>query len=143
MPEGTIFARVHVLILCDDLEERPGEEAVFDLRGVRTHVRARSFRYTHPQLSVYLQMSRHEGAVTGRVVATSEATEEQIAERLLGEFQLLGPLTMIHVQVQLLDCEFPSPAIHWFQVFLNEKLVAERRFLVSEAPGDTNGQPST
>ena len=40
MADGSVFARVHVLVLCDDIEERPGEKAVFDLRGVRTHVQA-------------------------------------------------------------------------------------------------------
>jgi hypothetical protein len=59
-----------------------------------------------------LDLERLE-TVTGRVVGTNEAT----------------------------DCEFPSPGVYWFQVLLNEKLVAERRFSVSEAPGDTNGQP--
>jgi hypothetical protein len=143
MTDGPVFARVHVLVLCDEVEERPGEEAVFDLRGVRTHVQAHSFPYTHPQLDVYLQVTGHEGTVTGRVVGTNEATEEQIVYRLIDEIQLQGPLTMIHVQVQILDCEFPSPGVYWFEVFLNEKLVAERRFLVSETPGDTNGQPIT
>jgi hypothetical protein len=143
MPDGSVFARVHVLVLCDEVEERPGEEAVFDLRGVRTHVQARSFPYTHPQLFVYLQVTGHEGTATGRVVGTNEATEEEIVDRLIGEIQLRGPLTMIHVRLQILDCEFPSPGVYWFQILLNEKLVAERRFLVSEAPGDTNGQPIT
>ncbi len=143
MPEGSVFARIHVLILCDEVEKRPGEEAVFDLRGVRTHVRARSFPYIHPQFSVYLQVTGHEGTVTGRVVGTNEATDEQIVDRLIGEIQLLGPLTMIHAELQIRNCEFPSPGVYWFQVFLNERLVAERRFSASEAPGDTNGQPIT
>jgi hypothetical protein len=70
MADGSVFARVHVLVLCDDVEERPGEEGVYDLHGVRTHVQARSFPYTHPQLSVYLPVTGHAGTVTGRVVAT-------------------------------------------------------------------------
>src|SRR5262249_31973487 len=140
MANGSVFARVHVLVLCDDVEERPGEEAVFDLRGVRTHIRALSFPYTHPHLWVYLQVTGHEGNVTYRIVGTNEASEEGIVFQPIDEIQLRGPLTVIHVRLQILDCEFPAPGICWFQVFLSEKLVAERCLVVSRTPGDTNGQ---
>jgi hypothetical protein len=83
----------------------------------------------------------NEGTVTGRVVGTHEATEEQIVYLPIDEIQLQGPLTTIHVRLQILDYEFPSPGIYWFQVFLNEKLLAERRFFVNQILGDTNGQP--
>jgi hypothetical protein len=96
MADSSVFVRVHALILCDEVEEIPGEEAVFDLHGVRTHIQARTFPYTHPQLWVYLQVTGHEGTVTGRVVGTNEATEEQIVYRPIDEIQLRGPLTMIH-----------------------------------------------
>jgi hypothetical protein len=141
MPDGSVFARVHVLVLCDDVEELPGEEAVCDLHGVRTSVSARAFPYTHPQLSVYLQVTGHQGTTSGRVVVVQEATEEEVAHMPIDEFQLLGPLTVIHLQVEITDCEFPAPGVYWFQVFLNQKLVAERRFLVVQTAGDTNGQP--
>jgi hypothetical protein len=36
------------LILCDDVEPAAGEEAVFDLLGVRTEIRAASFPHVHP-----------------------------------------------------------------------------------------------
>jgi hypothetical protein len=140
MANGSVFARVHVLVLCDEVEERPGEKAVFDLGGVRTHVSAPSFPYTHPQLFVYLQVTGHQGRASGHVVVWREATEEEIFHRPIDEFALLGPLTVSHLQVEIMDCEFPAPGVYWFQVFLNEKLVAERRFLASEIPGDTNGQ---
>jgi hypothetical protein len=141
MADGSVFARVHVLVLCDEVEELPGEEAVYDLHGVRTYVRARAFPYTHPQLSVYLQVTGHQGPASGHVVILREATEEEIAHTPIDEFQLSGPLTVIHLQVEITDCEFPAPGVYWFQVFLNDKLVAERRFFADESPGDTNGQP--
>jgi hypothetical protein len=43
MADGPVFARVHVLVLCDEIEKRLGEEDVFTLRGVRTQVRVPSF----------------------------------------------------------------------------------------------------
>ena len=142
MANQLVHARVHILVLCDDIEERPGEADVFDLRGVRTHVRARSFPDTHPQLYAYLQITGHEGTVGGRVVAVGEATEEEVVHQEIDAIQLRGPLTTIHWYLQLLDCEFPAPGVYWFQVYLNDKLLAERRFLVSEAAGDANGQPT-
>ena len=141
MADGSVFARVHVLVLCDEVEQRPGEEAVFDLRGVRTHVRARAFPYTHPRLSIYVQVTGHPGVASGRLVVLTEATEEEIIQVPIAEFQLLGPLTVYHLQVEITDCEFPATGVYWFQVVLNEKLVAERRFFANQIPGDTNGQP--
>jgi hypothetical protein len=143
MADGPVFARVHVLILCDAIERHPEEEDVFDLRGVRTQVRARSFPYTHPQLDVYLQITGHEGTASGRVVAASEATEEEVVYRPIDEIPLLGPPKIVHVRLRISNCEFPAPGVYWFQVTLNEKLVAERRFHVLEFPGDSNGQPTT
>jgi hypothetical protein len=141
MADGSVFARVHVLVLCDVVRRRPDEEAVFELHGVRTHVRARAFPYTHPQLSVYLQVTGHQGPASGRVVVLREASEEEIAHAPIDEVQLQGPLTVLHLRLRISDCEFPASGVYWFQVFLNEKLVAERRFFASEIPGDTNGQP--
>jgi hypothetical protein len=141
MPDGPVFARVHVLVLCEEVEERHGEEAVYDLRGVRTYVRARAFPYTHPRLSVYLQVTGHQGPASGRVVVLREATEEEITHTPIDEFELLGPLAVIHLYVRITDCEFPAAGLYWVQVVLNDKLVAERRFFASESPGDTNGQP--
>jgi hypothetical protein len=142
MPDGSVFARVHVLILCDEIEEHVGEEEVLDLRGVRTHIWAGSFPYTHPQLWVYLQMSGHEGTVTERVVVTSEANDEIIAYLETGVIQFQGPLTLVELAFSLLNCVFPAPGVYWFQVFMNEKLVSERRFSVTETPGGSNGQAS-
>src|SRR3979411_3343708 len=99
MADGSVFARVHVMVLCDEVEERSGEEAVYDLRGVRTHARAWSFPHTHPQLTVYLQATGHQGPASGRVAVLREATEEEIVQVPIDEFQLLGPLTVIHLQV--------------------------------------------
>ncbi len=143
MADGSVFACVQVLVLCDAIEELPGEEEVFDLHGVRTHLRAEAFPYTHPELWVYLQVTGHPGSASGHVIVLREATDEEIAHRSIDAFPLLGPLTVLHLQVDIMDCEFPAPGVHWFQVVLNEKLVAERRFLVSEAPGGSNGQPRT
>jgi hypothetical protein len=141
MADGSVFARVHVLILCDAVERRPGEEALYDLRGVRTAVSARSFPYTHAELWVYLQLTGHPGSASGRVVVLREATEEEIVQVPIDPIQLLGQLTVLHLRVGITDCEFPTPGVYWFQVVLNEKLVAERRFFVNEIRGNTNGQP--
>jgi hypothetical protein len=141
MADGSVFARVHVLVLCDAVEELPGEEAVFDLRGVRGHVGAPSFPYTHPELWAYLQVTGHMGSASGRVVILREAAEEEIARTPIDSIQLLGPLTVLHLRLEVMDCEFPAPGVYWFQVVLNEKLLAERRFIVIQTPGDTNGQP--
>ncbi len=142
MADGSVFARVHVLVLCDEVEELPGEELFFNLNGVRTQVRAPSFPYVHPQLCVYLQVSGHEGEVSGHLVLVQETTQEEILRLPIEPFHLAGPLEILPLWLWLTDCEFPSPGVYWFQVFLNEKLVVERRFHAITIPGVTNGQPT-
>jgi hypothetical protein len=141
MADGPVFARVHVLVLCDEIEQRPDEEGVFDLHGARTQVQALSFPYRPSQLCIYLQVSGHEGMASGQVVVVSEATEEEIVSAPINDIQLLGPLTAIPVGLRIRNCEFPAPGVYWFQVILNEKLVAERRFHVLGTSESTNGQP--
>jgi len=141
MADGSVFARVHVLILCDEIEELPGGEDLFDLRGVRTRVRAQSIPYVHPQLCIYLQVTGHQARASGRLVVVNEATDEEILHAPIEDFQLSGPLEIVPLWLRLRDCEFPEPGVYWFQVFLNEKLVMERRFHVVASLGESNGQP--
>jgi hypothetical protein len=141
MANGSVFARVHALVVCDEVAPRPGEEGVYDLFGVRVGLRAASFPHTHPQLCVYLQVSGHEGTVSARLVAVREATEEEIVYIPIEAIHLRGPLTLVPVWLRVRDCVFPGPGVYWFQVVVNEKLVQERRFHLVEVPSDTNGQP--
>jgi hypothetical protein len=140
MADGSVFARVHVLILCDDVEEFSNGEELFDLRGVRTQVSASSFPYVHPQLCIYLQITGHAGIASGRIVVVHEASDEESFQVPIEEFQLSGPLDVIPMWVRISDCEFPEPGVYWFEVFLNEKLVSERRFRVIASSGEHNGQ---
>ncbi len=139
MADGSVFARVHVLVLCDEVERLPGAEVVYELRRVRTGIRAASFPYTHPQLCIYLQLSGHEGVATGRVVAVSDATDEEIAFAPIDAVQLWGPLSVVAYWLRIQHCVFPAPGLYWFQVLLNQKLVAERRFHVVHIPGEPHG----
>jgi hypothetical protein len=142
MADGAILVRVHVLVLCDDVEELADGDDRFDLDGVRTHVTAVSFPYVHAVLCIYLQVTGHTGMASGYVVIVKEATDEEIAHVPIEEFQLLGPLELVSVWLRIRDCEFPEPGVYWFQVFLSDKLVMERRFTVVAATGDSNGRPA-
>jgi hypothetical protein len=140
MADGSVFARVHVLVLCDEVEELSGEEELFNLNGVRTQVRARSFPYVHPQLCIFLQVTGHEGIASGHLALVQEANDAEIFQIPIDEFQLAGPLEVIPWWFELRDCEFREPGVYFFQVVLNGKLVMERRFPVLAFPGDSNGQ---
>jgi hypothetical protein len=142
MADGSVFARVHVLVLCDEVEELSGEEDLFNLIGVRAHVRAPSFPHIHPQLCIYLQVSGHEGEASGHLALVQEATDTEIFQVPIDTFQLSGPLQVIPRWFELRDCGFPEPGVCFFQVVLNGKLVTERRFDVVAFPGDSNGQPT-
>jgi hypothetical protein len=142
MTDGPVRVRLHVLVLCDEVEELPGGEDVFNLIGVRTHVRARSFPYFHPQLCVFFQVTGHDETTSGHLALVQEATDAEIFQLPIDTFPLSGPLRLIPKWIELQDCGFPEPGVYWFQVVLNGKLVMERRFHVITSPGDGNGQPT-
>lgn len=141
MPESSVFARVHVLVVCDAIEQPDSEDRVVDLRGVRTGVQADSFPYCPPALCVYIQVSGHEGTASGEVVVVREADDHEIVSVPINDLELRGPLTMVQVGLRTTNCKFPAAGIYWFQVVLNQKLVAERRFRVHSSES-SNGQPT-
>jgi hypothetical protein len=139
MADGSVFARVHALVLCDEVERVPGAELLYDLRRVRTGIRAFSFPYAHPQICAYLQLSGHEGTAIGRIGVVRETTDEEVAFASINEVQLWGPLAVVHYWLGIQHCVFPAPGLNWFQVLLNQKLVAERRFHVLSISGEAHG----
>jgi hypothetical protein len=141
MADGPVFARVHVLVLCDEVEELTDAEDLVNLSGIRTQLATPAFPYVHSQLCMYLQLSGHKGMASGYVVLVNGTTEEEIFQVPIEGVELSGPLEIIPAWLRLQDCEFPEPGVYWFQVFLNDKLVAERRFRVLAAGGEDNGQP--
>jgi hypothetical protein len=139
MADGSVFARIHVLVLCDEVKRLPGPEVAYDLSHVRTGIRAPSFPYVHPQFCVYLQLSGHEGTATGRIAVVNEATDEEVAFAPIDEIQLWGPLAIVQLWLRIQHCEFPGPGLYWIQVLLNQKLVAERRFPILGISGEAHG----
>jgi hypothetical protein len=115
--DGSVFARVHVLVLCDEVEELPGGEDLFNLSGVRMQVHAPTFPYVHPQFCVYLQVTGQEGIASGRAVVVKETTEEEIFYRSIDAFQLSGPLEITSIWLRMRDCEFPEPGYIGFRCF--------------------------
>ena len=136
-----VLPRVHVMVLCDEIEPSSVEEDVFDLRGVRTHIVAPSFPYTHPQLCVYLQMTGHEGVASGRAAVTFNEAEEALAKTEDYPISFQGPLAFMHVAWNIYDCVFPEPGVYYVQVFFDDKLIHERAlFLYQTEASNSNGQ---
>jgi hypothetical protein len=102
-----VLPRVHVMVLCDEVEPSPGEEDVYDLRGVRTFLRADRFPYVHPQLYLYLQVSGHEGTASGRVVVSHAATDEAVFFQSLDEIHFSGPLALVPANARMVDVLSP------------------------------------
>ena len=136
-----VLPRVHVMVLCDEIEPSSVEEDVFDLRGVRTHFIAPSFPYTHPQLSVYLQATGHEGTAVGWAVVSDPETDTQIYVSQQAEIPFDGPLSFVMVRWRLEDCSFPEPGVYYIEIHFDGKLVSERALILAQDDAvSTNGQ---
>lgn len=136
-----VLPRVHVLVLCNDIEPSPVDEELFDLKGVRTAIAAPAFAYVHPQLCVYLQMTGHEGQASGRAIVYRAETDEEVASTTEDVIEFRGPLDFIHVSWWLLDCTFPEPGLYYIQIFFDGKLIGERSLVLDQIEAaDGNGQ---
>jgi len=136
-----VLPRVHVMVLCDQIEPSPAEGDVFDLRGVRTFIAAPAFPYTQPQLCVYLQMTGHEGTAAGRAVIVDPETDLNLEETGQDVIEFRGPLEFVHVPWKVNDCTFREPGIYYVQVFFDGKLISERPLLVQQGEAVTgNGR---
>jgi uncharacterized protein DUF6941 len=138
-----VLPRVHVMVLCNDIVPVPGEGNVYNLLGVRTEIQAQAFPYIHPRLCVYLQVTGHEGTVSGVVVAVNARTDEELFHGPLPPITLQGPLFVVSTHVRVRDCEFPEPGLYYFQVYFEQKLLGERPLRLTEGGGVGNGQERT
>jgi hypothetical protein len=140
MAKKQILPRVHVLVLCDEVEPRLDEEEAFDLRGVRSEIIAGGFPYVHPRFAVYLQLTGHHQDATCRVAVVRAETDEEVFE--LGEdvIALRGPLEFVHLHYELEDGVFPAGGVYYVQVSFDGALRGERALALREREGGGNGQ---
>jgi hypothetical protein len=111
MAKKSILPRVHVMVVCDDIEVRTDETDLFNLRGVRAQILADVFPYRHPRLCVYLQVTGHEGVADGVLQVVRARTDEVLRTYVIKAIEFLGPTVIVPVQVRLKDCEFPGPGV--------------------------------
>ena len=134
-----VLARVHVLVVCDDIE--PGEEDfVYYLLRVRTQIEANHFPYTHPRLCVYLQVTGREGTDACRIALTRADEEEELASSPEVEVQFGGPMVLVPVWWSFDDCTFPEPGVYYVQVYFGARLAHERLLVLSESEVLGNGR---
>jgi hypothetical protein len=138
-----VLPRVHVLVLCDEIEPVSAEGNVYNLLGVRTEIRAETYPHVHPRLDVYMQVTGHEGTVSGEFVIIHAQTEEEVFRGPTPPLSLQGPLRAVSVFAEIDGCEFPEPGIYYFQVFFGQKLLCEGLFSLTEGQVTTNGRQRT
>jgi hypothetical protein len=140
MAGGSVLPRVHVMVVCDDIESVTGQEGVFNLTGVRAEIRAARFPYTHPQLAVYLQVTGRQGQTRCRVIGVRAGTEDRVFESDEQDVPLQGPLTVVPVVWWIENCSFPAPGVYYVQAFFDGKLCSERLLTLSEDEAIGNGR---
>jgi hypothetical protein len=132
MAKKLVLPRVHVMILCDEIEARPEDDETFDLLGVRTRIHADGFPYTHSQLCVYLQLTGHQGTTHCHITLSNADTDDEVYRGPSLELELQGPLVILPVGFWLEDCSFGSPGLYYAQAYCDGKLAGERPFRVAQ-----------
>jgi hypothetical protein len=132
MAKKLVLPRIHVMVLCDEIEVSPDEEGVFNLNGVRTRVRAESFPHTHRQLWVYLQMTGHEGTTRCHIQIVNGETDEVVHVGPARDIELEGPLVVRPLAFRLRNCKFPTPGVYYLHAICDGKLLCERLLILLE-----------
>ena len=140
MADAALFPRVHTLVLCDEIEQASHDPDTFNLIGVRSEIKASEFPYTHPQLSIYMQVSGRQGIVHchWEVIRADTDTVQFTTEEQ--EITLEGPLTLVPIRWLIEDCEFPQAGVYYVQAYFGTRLLQERLLILSEAGVQRNGR---
>src|SRR5262249_55072015 len=100
MADQFVLPRVQALVLCAQIEQRPGEEDLYDLKGVRSELYAPAFPHTPARLCVYLQLTGHEGIAACRVEVLRMATDTVVFDLQDADIDFFGPLDVVHFGVE-------------------------------------------
>jgi len=134
--------RVHVQVICDEIEDHSDEVADYHLLHVRSHIVAPGFPYVHPQLCIYLQVTGHPQSARCRGVLLRAETDEELYVSAENLVMLTGPLDYLHLDFVFPDCEFPEAGIYYVQINFDDVLCGERALVLLEEEVGRNGQPT-
>jgi hypothetical protein len=132
MANGPILPRVHVMVLCDEVEAADDEDDVFTLWGVRSTIQTAAFPYIHPQLCIYLQVTGHPGVATLRAAAVLGRSDEAVFKFEERDVEFFGPLAVVPVYWGITDCGFPEAGVYYMQIYHGDKLLCERQLHLYE-----------
>jgi hypothetical protein len=134
-----VLPRVHVLAICDEIEDRWEGDTLQDLLGVRTQLTAAMFPNICPQLCVYAQVTGHERTSICQVIVERAANDDEVAWTDEVVVHFTGPRDFIPLRFWIVDCEFPAAGVYYIQIVFDGKLCGERTFEVLESAGDADG----
>ena len=134
-----VLPRVHMLVICDEIEDRWEGDTLHDLLGVRSQLTAPLFPHLCPQLCIYLQTTAHERTSVCRVVIIRAENDEEIASTSPVEIHFTGPTEFVHLRFWIADCKFPAAGVYYSQALFDGKLCCERAFEVFESEGEADG----
>ena len=142
MAPSILAPRVHLMALCDEIEERD-EAETYNLLGVRVHLAVDTFPYLCMHLSAFLQVSGQEGvpaAVAIQIVQTGGDDDAIVFSSPPKELTLRGPLSLLALAFDLEDCSFPEAGLYYVQAFAGDKLIYERPLILFERTVSRNGE---
>jgi hypothetical protein len=132
MAKKLVLPRVHVLVLCEEMESSVEEDGVFNLAGVRPWIAGDGFPLTQPQLCVYLQLTGHKGTTLCHLEVVRAETDDVIHATKARKVELHGPLDVVPVGFRLRNCVFPASGLYYMQAYCDGKLLGECLFILLE-----------
>jgi hypothetical protein len=133
MTVTAITPRVRNIVICDAVVASRTEDRVFNLKGVRQHLRASAFP-CRAALRVFLLLSSpRKGKYPGKIVIVNERNDRIIR---YGKFSATfeGDNELLPLYVDLGDCVFPEAGHYSFEVHFSahdgEALKGEHPFTI-------------
>ena len=118
------------LILCDSII-REAQTNKLSLIGTFNNVFAASFPCTHPNISVYIAITKGRGRIACKLRMTS-LTDDRMIFELPGQIEFGGPITVGELAFQLQQIRFETPGVYAVEFWAGGDLLGSRKLNVQK-----------
>jgi hypothetical protein len=129
-------ARALGMIVCDACWRDPATGKSF-LLGLFSDIRARSFPFTWPVITIYVALTGVHGKTPVRIRLVRVAEEDVVLTEMEAEIASDDPRMVVELPLMLVNVVFEQPGEYRFQLWsgkgMNASCLLERRIVVHES----------
>lgn len=103
--------------------------------GLFNNICSSRFPFRHPEMNVFISLTDGHGKYQSSLICTRSEDEQEVF-KTKGEVVFNNPNTVVEINFNLRNVEFPSPGKYTFQFFCDHGLLIMRPFEVVQLKQD-------